>query len=421
VDVLSATSILFSSTVTSACILVLAVLIRPGLDQDRAALAWWAAGDLGKIASRIPPLLQCALLTSGCDGLSGLYPARVFIPICLCLSLGLALQVKALACLCHVPIGAGRTIALVAGCPLAAATAVALLPSLRPLLVASSADVLVALQIAMIWRDWPKSRALTIMAVSDAVMILLGGLLLARTASGVPVPDLPPLQALIPDFISSITGTFMMLMALGERERAYIRRMATIDQLTGALNRSGFIPVLDLAWRRASRHRGPMSLAILDIDHFKRLNDDFGHAAGDTVLAAFAAARRKLCRDRDVVARWGGEEFLLLMPDTPVQSAVDALKRIRAALPAQLAGCAPCPVTFSAGVYECGDFSDAESIDVLVARADHCLYTAKVKRDCIVSEPPETDPYDTRPHLAELGRQPSANRSPVTSASVPLP
>jgi GGDEF domain-containing protein len=88
------------------------------------------------------------------------------------------------------------------------------------------------------------------------------------------------------------------------------------------------------------------------------------------------------------------------MPGTPVQSAVAALERLRAALPAQLAGCVPCPVTFSAGVYECGDFSDAESIDALVARADTCLYKAKIKRDCIVSESAGSDPSDQRAHLA---------------------
>ncbi len=399
---LSPASILFNSTLTGTSILILAVLMRPGLDEDRAALAWWVAGDLGKIASRIPPLLQCAAVSSGCNATSTQHPAKVFVPICLFLIVGLALQVKSLALLCRVPIGAARTVVLIVGFPLAAVAAVAMLPSLRPTLIAASADVLVALQIAVIWREWPKSRALTIMVVADAMMILLGVLLLGRTASGIPVSDLPPLQALIPDFIASITGTFMLLMVLGERERAFIRRLATIDQLTGTLNRRGFIPVLDLAWRSANRRHGPMSLAILDIDHFKRLNDTFGHDVGDTVLAAFAAALRKLCRDRDVVARWGGEEFLLLMPETPVQNAVAALRRLRAALPSQLAGLAPCPVTFSAGVYECGDFHDAASIDALVARADHCLYQAKVKRDCIVSEPPQADSYDDSPHLAEL-------------------
>jgi predicted signal transduction protein with EAL and GGDEF domain len=228
--------------------------------------------------------------------MTGVHPAPVFISVGFFLTLGLALQAKALTRLCHAPIGAGRTIALVVGCPVAACLAIALLPPLRPLLICGAADALLAVQLAVIWRTWPTSRAFTIMAAADAVMILLGVIFLVRTLAGAPVPDLPPLQALIPDFIASITDTFMILMVLGERERAYIRRMATIDQLTGALNRRGFIPMLDMAWRRASRPGGPMSLAILDIDHFKRINDNFGHERGDTVLAAFAAALRALCR-----------------------------------------------------------------------------------------------------------------------------
>jgi diguanylate cyclase (GGDEF)-like protein len=389
VEFLSAPSMLFSSTITSISILILAVLIRPGLDSDRAALAWWCGGDLCKIASRILPLLQWWALMSGGTARGALHPGQIFIPVCYVLTLGLALQAKALARLCRVHDGAGRTIALIVGFPLAAAAAVAMLPTLHPALVALAADLLIVLQMLIIRRERSKSRALTIMAVANAIAVLMGIVFISTTLTGATVADMPPLQALVPDFIVTIIATFTMLMALQEREQAYIRRMSTTDQLTGALNRRGFIPLLDRTWRSTNRHRGPMSLAIIDIDHFKRLNDTFGHEAGDAVLAAFAAALSTLCRDRDVVARWGGEEFLLLMPDTPAHSAVVALKRIRAALPAQLEGCTPCPVTFSAGVYECRDFSDAASIDALVARADNCLYQAKVKRDCIVSEPPE--------------------------------
>ena len=399
-DFLSAPSFLFSSTLTSFSILILAVLIRPGLLADRAAFAWWVVGDLGKIASRIPPLLQYARFGQSYAAPGGQHPARIFIPVCFFLILGLAFQTKALARLCHVDVGASRTIALVVGFPVAATAAVAMLPLLRPALIVLAADVLVVLQMSILRCEWSKSRALTIMAVADAIVVLFGIAFVATMAAGVTVPDLPPLQALIPDFIESSTATFTMLMALQEREHAYVRRMSTTDQLTGALNRRGFIPVLDRAWRRTDRLHGPMSLAILDLDHFKRVNDTFGHEAGDAVLAAFATALTALCRDNDVVARWGGEEFLLLMPETPVHKAVAALKRIRAALPAQLEGRVPCPVTFSAGVYECSDFSGAASIDSLIARADNCLHKAKVKRDCIVSEPPDADLYDAHPHLA---------------------
>jgi diguanylate cyclase (GGDEF)-like protein len=404
VDFLSAPSFIFSSTLTSISIVILAVLIRPGLAGDRAALAWWICGDLGKIASRIPTLLQCAVFAPACGAAGDQHPALVFIPTCFFLTLGLALQAKALARLCRVPMGAGRTVVLVAGVPAAVAAAAAMLPSLRPPLLACAAAGLTGLQIFMIRHEMSKSRALTIMAVVDAIIVLLGVVFIARMPSGMKVSDLPPLLALIPDFVASITATFTMLMALEERERAFVRRMSTTDQLTGALNRRGFIPLLDHAWRHASRLRGPMSLAFLDIDHFKRLNDMFGHDVGDAVLVAFVAALKALCRDSDVVGRWGGEEFLVLMPQTAAPGAVFSLNRIRAALPALLVGCAPCSVTFSAGVYECSDHGDVPSIDALIARADHCLYQAKIKRDCIVSEPPGINPYDTSPLLVGIDR-----------------
>jgi diguanylate cyclase (GGDEF)-like protein len=351
-------------------------------------LVWWLGGDLAKIASRIPPLVQFAGLWPGSGTVGGEQYAQVLIPTSLFLTLGLALQTKALTRLCHLHVGGSFTIGLVAALPVAASAATALLPSLRPPLLAIAAVVLTVSQMLIIWREASKSRALTVMALADAIIALLGIVFIVRTAAGAPVSDLPPMQAMVPDFIASITTTFTLLVALGEHEHAYVRRMSITDPLTGALNRRGFIPLLDRAWRNANRPRRPMSLAILDIDHFKRLNDTFGHEAGDAVLAAFVAALTTFCRDRDVVARWGGEEFLLLMPDTSVRSAVAALKRIRAALPRQLEGCAPCPVTFSAGVYECGDFIDAVSIDALVARADLCLRQAKLERDCIVSDPP---------------------------------
>ncbi len=390
----------------SISILILAVLLRPGLAEDRAAFAWWVGGDLGTIASRIVALLQ--LSAAGPDGSAtgGLHRGQIFIPVCLFLTLGLALQTKALARLCHVHLGAGGTIALVVWFPVAATAAVAMLPAFHPPLVALASDGLLVLQTFMIRHECSKSRALTIMAAANVIIVVMGivftATFMTAAAAGAPAADMPPLQALIPDFIESITATFTILMALGERERSFVRRLSTTDQLTGALNRRGFIPLLDHAWRSTDRLRGPMSLAILDIDHFKRLNDNFGHDAGDAVLAAFAAALTTLSRETDVVARWGGEEFLLLMPNTPAHSAVAALERIRAALPAKLEGRAPCPVTFSAGVYECRDTSQVVSIDALVARADDCLYKAKVWRDCIVSEPPQPEPHDTSPLLADV-------------------
>jgi diguanylate cyclase (GGDEF)-like protein len=143
------------------------------------------------------------------------------------------------------------------------------------------------------------------------------------------------------------------------------------------------LPLLDQALRRGERE--PFSVAVLDIDHFKRVNDQYGHEAGDAVLVGFADAVTALCRAGDVLGRWGGEEFLLLMPNTGAASARAAVQRIQAQLSDHLAGRVPCIVTFSAGIATVRDHAPG-GIDSLIARADKVLYAAKVSRNCVVSD-----------------------------------
>lgn len=143
---------------------------------------------------------------------------------------------------------------------------------------------------------------------------------------------------------------------------------STRDPLTGLWNRRS----LDLSLDRA---RPGDALAIVDLDHFKQVNDRLGHAEGDRLLQAFAAHLQDSVRDRDVVGRLGGEEFVILMPSTDLDEARVALERIRAAWPQA----APIPVTFSAGLVNVDHVSE----DVRTAgrtalrRADEALYRAK--------------------------------------------
>lgn len=154
-----------------------------------------------------------------------------------------------------------------------------------------------------------------------------------------------------------------------------IEAMAERDELTGLSNRRA---AADMLAREAARPAGGRRLcvAMLDLDHFKHINDTHGHAAGDEVLRAFAALALATLRECDLLARWGGEEFLLAMPGTELPQARLAIERLRQALQQQpwLPGVLEGPVTFSAGIAEVLHAADLEAA---IARADGALYAAK--------------------------------------------
>jgi diguanylate cyclase (GGDEF)-like protein len=158
--------------------------------------------------------------------------------------------------------------------------------------------------------------------------------------------------------------------------------MAVTDELTGLHNRRFFFPEAQAALARAVRYRQPYSVILVDLDHFKRINDDFGHAAGDEALRGFASLLGGLVREGDIVARFGGEEFALALPNTGVAGAVELAERLRAALAGirwSFAG-PDRPLTASLGV--CALAEDAEGasqdlLDALLRDADHALYRSK--------------------------------------------
>jgi len=164
-----------------------------------------------------------------------------------------------------------------------------------------------------------------------------------------------------------------------------IQVLATRDELTGLHNRRHMMEVLNQHQRRLDRsghHR--FCLALLDLDHFKRINDTHGHGVGDEVLRYFAQQARSVMREVDVLARWGGEEFLLLLVDTSPELAQIGIERIRAQLAhAPLSvGELTLQVTFSAGLT---GYWGTESLDACIDRADHALYQAKHNgRNCTV-------------------------------------
>jgi two-component system, cell cycle response regulator len=149
------------------------------------------------------------------------------------------------------------------------------------------------------------------------------------------------------------------------------------DPLTGLANRRSILTALTGMVSGARRHQRPLTVAMIDIDHFKHVNDTRGHAEGDRVLAAVAHAMRHHLRAEDQLGRLGGEEFLALLPDADARAAKSAAEKLRASV--EEAG-----VTVSIGWAAW----DGESADDLLGRADDALYTAKERgRDCAVGAP----------------------------------
>lgn len=189
--------------------------------------------------------------------------------------------------------------------------------------------------------------------------------------------------------VLTLALAYRMRRIRGERLRA--EYLATIDPLTGLRNRRAFASEATAVWRNAVHKQQPLSMIVLDLDHFKRLNDERGHAAGDAALVAVARILEQGCRETDLVARWGGEEFVALMPDTGVAQAraigLRLLEAIRAAGVTHEE--APLALSASVGVAERGAHANLEA---LIRDADRWMYRAKeAGRGCVccstVAEP----------------------------------
>ena len=156
---------------------------------------------------------------------------------------------------------------------------------------------------------------------------------------------------------------------------AELERLATTDALTGALNRRRLFEVAAAELARADRYEQPLCLAMLDLDHFKSINDRYGHAVGDEALRAVTAVVREQLRSVDALGRYGGEELVVVLPQTARDAAQVALERIRGAVAAVRLFSAP-----EARVYVSGGLVQAhksESLDEALGRADAALYQAK--------------------------------------------
>lgn len=156
----------------------------------------------------------------------------------------------------------------------------------------------------------------------------------------------------------------------------YISEVAHEDFLTGALNRRGMDEAIEREFSRADRHNTPLSLAMMDIDHFKKINDTMGHSTGDVALAHLAKVVKSVLRSTDVLARYGGEEFVVLLPGSKQSDAVNVIAGVQRDLTKNffMHNSERVLITFSAGVAE---RQKGEGIDAVLPRADAALYIAK--------------------------------------------
>ena len=194
---------------------------------------------------------------------------------------------------------------------------------------------------------------------------------------------------------------------------ADLRYRSRHDGLTGLLNRRAMEETLSSQVQRSRRTGEPFAVLMLDLDHFKDINDRHGHAAGDRALKHAAAAIKAELREVDAVGRFGGEEFLVLMPGATVETARPVAERVRTAVVADAPRVDGATLLLSASIGIAQWREPAEEPSRLVMRADAALYQAKLRgRDCVVVEASETEPL-ARPQPSEDG--------PITDAGLMMP
>nr|WP_281396674.1 GGDEF domain-containing protein [Roseospira visakhapatnamensis] len=170
-----------------------------------------------------------------------------------------------------------------------------------------------------------------------------------------------------------------------------LQRLATIDELTGLFGRRHFMHLAERELARRHRTRGPVTAVMLDLDRFKHINDSHGHAVGDTVLRAMGEVLRGALRTLDLAGRLGGEEFAVLLPDTPLTCGQHIAERLREATAVCAVGLPDGgTVTFTAS-FGVAEHEPDESLDSLLHRADNALYEAKrTGRNRVVTAAPVT-------------------------------
>jgi len=192
----------------------------------------------------------------------------------------------------------------------------------------------------------------------------------------------------VPAFaIVVLGGAFLILSA---RRMRLFEKLSETDELSGLPNRRHFVNHLRAELSRARRYKRCVSLLVLDIDYFKSVNDEYGHLFGDLVVREFGAVLRRSLREHDFIARYGGDEYIIVCPEVGAEDALLVADRIRGKVADHTftSGRVSCRVTLSAGI-AVSRGEDAESYQSLLDRADRALYQAKEqgRNRAVLAEP----------------------------------
>lgn len=262
------------------------------------------------------------------------------------------------------------------------------------------AGIAIAIVVVLIRSRESSPAVLWVMAGTQTVhalllLIRMGVMLLEDTLQPYPVP-----YTLIDRFLFLEVVLLLFITALctvimvAERMQKELTHQARTDPLTGTLNRRGYQELAERELLKASRSNRPFAVLVADIDHFKRLNDTYGHAAGDMVLQYFCALLNRVLRQTDILARLGGEEFVIVLPETPPSEALDVAERLRRTVqdtPMTFQDFM-IPITVSIGVAHFP--AAADTLDGLQAHADSALYRAKKSgRNCVSDQPLASEPH----------------------------
>lgn len=232
-------------------------------------------------------------------------------------------------------------------------------------------------------------RSKWMIAVALGIYIVTLDTLSARPISPVPDAAAEVLRAInLAMLVPVLTGLMHRYFALAVRQQAQLQIQAMTDELTGLMNRRQVMLSGKLFIKQCRRRAQPLSVILCDLDHFKSVNDRFGHDAGDTVLKFAADVFRRGVRETDAACRWGGEEFLLVLPGADLQGALALADRIRLDLSASpvAIGQECLYVTVTMGVASLGI---DETLEAAIERADQALYLGKeAGRNRAFSMPP---------------------------------
>lgn len=172
-------------------------------------------------------------------------------------------------------------------------------------------------------------------------------------------------------------ATIMRDVSHNRKTEEELLRLAATDPLTGCFNRREFSAIAEREALRASRYHHPLSILMLDLDYFKRLNDTYGHAAGDKALQRFTMICTNALRNVDIFGRWGGEEFVALLPETDLQGATVIAERLRKLTSDNILTFNDHKINFSVSI-GIAEFKDGETtVDTAMSRADTAVYDAK--------------------------------------------